>query len=192
MAQQHLFRRNATYYFRRVVPRQFIPFFHHKEIRFSLKTTSLETAKRKLHCINVQLDTFFSKIDRSLKINRDRTHKDGGYEMHFNKLNAMLLANEYSEQSNSENKKSSEEILKTYLEKTESPEEIQKMMASYKSDHISDEGLSSYSGESKHSPNESLSPIIFGFLYFFSASLIGSQPARIRISFIKRNIGIAS
>ena len=63
MALQHLFRRNATYYFRCVVPRQFIPFFHHKEIRFSLKTTSLETAKRKIHCINVQLDTFFSKID---------------------------------------------------------------------------------------------------------------------------------
>ena len=109
MALQHLFRRNATYYFRCVVPRQFIPFFHHKEIRFSLKTTSLETAKRKLHCINVQLDTFFSKIDQSLKINRDRTHKDGGYEMYFDNLKALLLANEYAQQSRLENRKTSEE-----------------------------------------------------------------------------------
>ena len=139
MALQHLFRRNATYYFRRAVPRQFIPFFNHKEIRFSLKTTSLEAAKRKIHCFNVLLDTFFSKIDRSLKINRDRTNKDGGYEMYFDNLKAMLLANEYAQQSRLENRKTSEELLKTYLEKTETPDETQKMMASYKTDHISDE-----------------------------------------------------
>ena len=139
MALQHLFRRNATYYFRRAVPRQFIPFFNRKEIRFSLKTTSLETAKRKIHCFNVLLDTFWAKIDQSLKINRDRTHKDGGYEMYFDNLKALLLANEYAQQSRSENRKTSEELLKSYLEKTETPDEIKKMMASFKSDHISDE-----------------------------------------------------
>ena len=139
MALQHLFRRNATYYFRCVVPRQFISFLHHKEIRFSLKTTSLEVAKRKIHCFNVLLDTFWAKIDRSLRINTDRTHKDGGYEMYFDNLKAMLLANEYAQQSRLENRKTSEELLKTYLEKTETPDETQKMMASYKSDHISDE-----------------------------------------------------
>ena len=59
--------------------------------------------------------------------------------MYFDNLKAMLLANEYAQQSRLENRKTSEELLKTYLEKTETPDETQKMMASYKTDHISDE-----------------------------------------------------
>lgn len=120
MALQHLFRRNATYYFRRAVPRQFIPFFNHKEIRFSLKTTSLETAKRKIHCFNVLLDSFWAKIGRSLQINKDISNFKEDETMLFNHLSALLLANEYAQQSRSENRQTSEELLKSYLEKTES------------------------------------------------------------------------
>ena len=137
MALQHSFRRNATYYFRGVVPRRFVPFLHRKEIRFSLKTTSFETAKQKIHRLNVFLDAFWAKFDPVSRINKDVNQSSKENLKMITLLNAMLLANEYACRSESE--KSVEDCLKDYLEKTESPEEVEKMLSLFNSDHIPDE-----------------------------------------------------
>lgn len=59
--------------------------------------------------------------------------------MKFNTNKALALADEYASQTKGDKRLSSEEMLKSYLNKTETKEDANTMMAVYHSEDISDE-----------------------------------------------------
>lgn len=139
MSVQRLIRRNSVYYFRCVIPRRISAVLNRKEIRFSLKTASFGEAKRKLVCVNLLIEDYFIKIRQQININKYSSNFTMRDIMKFNTNKALALADEYASQTKGDKWLSSEEMLKSYLNKTETKEDADTMMAVYHSEDISDE-----------------------------------------------------
>ena len=139
MSVQRLIRRNSVYYFRCVIPRRISAVLNRKEIRFSLKTASFGEAKRKLVCVNLLIEDYFIKIRQKIHINKYSSNFTMRDIMKFNTNKALALADEYASQTKGDKRLSSEEMLKSYLNKTETKEDTDAMMAVYHSEDISDE-----------------------------------------------------
>ena len=139
MSVQRLVRRNSVYYFRCVILRRISAVLNRKEIRFSLKTASFGEAKRKLVCVNLLIEDYFIKIRQQININKYSSNFTMMEIMKFNTNKALALADEYASQTKGDKWLSSEEMLKSYLNKTETKEDADTMMALYHSEDISDE-----------------------------------------------------
>ena len=72
MALQHLLKRNGFYYFRIAIPLHLKPKLHRNEIKVSLGTQSLRSAKQKLSGIISQTHQLFEDIERMAKVTKEQ------------------------------------------------------------------------------------------------------------------------